>query len=218
MFTRTFSVGRNHVRQAVSLVLALGFVIGALSLVGCTVDPDDQHPIASFESTSPLIGIWEFTGDYGTDAYKITAGAVQYGSGAGDAFVPTFTANIRGVQYFVDEKTSGMLYIEYTATKPQYYSGSYGPPPDYAYTQTGGPFDPPGNFTVVLFHELNSNTIKLANPYSASDTHPAKGTGGTDVTFTASEVLTLAAAQEKFNIDTESNYVAWGGVSAQTRK
>ena len=113
-----------------------------------------------------------------------------------------------------------MLYIEYTTKKPQYYSGSYDA--EWNWTQTGGPFDPPGNFIVVMFHDLKTvdgtTTIKLANPYSAADTHPAKGTDGvTDVTFTASEVTTLALAKQKFNIDTESKYVSWAGVSAQTK-
>jgi hypothetical protein len=117
-----------------------------------------------------------------------------------------------------------MLYIEYTTKKPQYFSGTYGGPPDYSFIQTGGPFDPPGNFVVVMFHELKTEsgttTIKLANPYSASDTHPAKGTDGTtDVIFTASEVPTLAEAKTKFNIDTENNFLydGWSGVSAQTK-
>jgi hypothetical protein len=117
-----------------------------------------------------------------------------------------------------------MLYIEYTTKKPQYFSGTYGGPPDYSFIQTGGPFDPPGNFVVVMFHELKTEsgttTIKLANPYKSSDTHSAKGTGGvTDVEFIASEVPTLAAAKEKFTIDTESNffYNGWAGVSAQTK-
>ncbi|MDR0656110.1 MAG: hypothetical protein LBG22_07330 [Treponema sp.] len=208
-------------RRAVSLVLVLGFVAGALLLAGCPMEDDDLPPLVSLGSDSPLIGTWEFTGSYGTDAYKIAVDTIQYGSGADDAFVSKFEAKIHGVQYFTDEKNSGMLYIEYTTKKPQYFSGTYGPAPDYAYTQTGGPFDPPGNFVVVMFHDLNmtNKTIKLANPYSASDTNPAKGDDETDVEFIASEVPTLAAAREKFNIDTENNflYAGWSGVTAQTK-
>jgi hypothetical protein len=72
-----------------------------------------------------------------------------------------------------------------------------------------------------MFHELKATTAKLANPYKVSDTHPAKGTDGTtDVTFTASEVSTLAAAKTKFNIDTENEFLSndgWAGVSSQTK-
>ncbi|MHB9291811.1 hypothetical protein Holit_00897 [Hollandina sp. SP2] len=190
--------------------------------MGCPTEANDPPAPAPLESDSPLIGTWEFTNDYGTDAYRIAVDTVQYGSGSGDGFTSTFEAKLHEVQYFTDEKNSGMLYIEYTTKKPQYNSGSYGPAPDYEYTKTGGPFDPPGNFIVVMFHELNTtnNTIKLANPYSASDTNPAKGTDGTtDVEFIASEVATLAAAKEKFNIDTESDFLygGWSGVSAQTK-
>ncbi|MDR1948248.1 MAG: hypothetical protein LBQ38_02545 [Spirochaetaceae bacterium] len=165
-----------------------------------------------------MIGTWEFTGAYGTEAYKITDDTIQYGNGAGTAFVSTFEAKIHEVAYHTGEKDSGILYIEYTTKKPQYYS--YGPAPDY--TQTGGPFDPSGDFTAVLFHELKTaagvTTIKLCNPYKASDTHEAIGTdGSTTVRFTASEVGSLAAAKQKFTTDTESEYVAWSGVSAQTR-
>jgi hypothetical protein len=221
MFTRTFSVGKNRAfRLAVSLVLALGLVLGAMAFMGCSIDDGDPPAPAPLEEDSPLIGTWEY--DYGTgvDAYKITADAVKYGSGSGDAFTSTYEAKIHEVQYFTDAKDSGMLYIEYTTKKPQYYSGSYGPEPDYVYTQTGGPFDPPGNFVVVMFHELTATTIKLANPYKASDTNPAKGTDGeTDVTFIASEVSTLAAAKAKFTIDTESEFLynGWTGVTAQTK-
>jgi hypothetical protein len=212
MFTRSFSVGRTRVPgRSVSLVLALGLVAVALLLAGCPMEDDD---------TASIEGTWEFTSDFGTDAYIITADTVKYGSGSGADFVSKFEAKIHEVQYFTDAKDAGMLYIEYTTKKPQYTSGSYGPAPDYEYTQTGGPFDPPGNFVVVMFHELKSNTVKLANPYNANDTIPAKGNGGIDVTFIASEVPTLAAAKTKFNVDTESNYLyaGWSGVTAQTRK
>jgi hypothetical protein len=198
--------------------------LGTAAFVGCDADGDDdpsQPPFVSFESNSPLIGTWELS--YGTsiEAYRITADGVKYGSGSGEQFDPNFEARILGARYFTDGKDAGMLYIEYnTAKKPQYYSGSYDE--NWDFTQTGGPFDPPGNFVVVMFHDLKTvdgtTTIKLANPYSASDTHSAKGTDGTtDVTFTASEVPTLPAALDKFNIDTEPDFVAWSGVSAQTK-
>jgi hypothetical protein len=184
---------------------------------------DKETPTAApLESDSPLIGTWEFTSDYGTDAYIITADTVKYGSGSGTAFVSNFEAKIHEAQYFTTANDSGMLYIEYTAKKPQYTSGSYDE--NWNYIQTGGPFDPPGDFIVVMFHDLKTvsgtTTIKLANPYKASDTHPAKGTDGSDVTFTASEVPSLAAAKEKFNVDTESQFLynGWSGVTAQTKQ
>jgi hypothetical protein len=205
-------------KRAFSAVFALFLVLGALVFMGCPMDGDDSSSTIPFESNfafSPLIGTWEFTGDYGTEAYRITADTIKYGSGSDTTFTSTFEAKIHGVQYFTDEKNSGMLYIEYTSKKPQYYS--------YAddYSTTGGPFDPPGNFIVVMFHDLNTtnNTVKLANPYSASDSHSGTGTDGSTVTYSASEVATLAAARDKFNIDTESNFLynGWAGVSAQTK-
>jgi hypothetical protein len=43
MFTRTFSVGRSRaLRLAVSLVLALGLVLGMMALVGCPMGDDDD--------------------------------------------------------------------------------------------------------------------------------------------------------------------------------
>jgi hypothetical protein len=212
--------GQNPLfKRVFSVAFALFLVLGALAFMGCPTEGDDPPPPVQLESDSPLVGTWEFTSAGYTDAYKITADTVQYGLNAGNAFTPTFIAKIHEVQYFTDEKTSGMLYIEYTTKKPQYFSGSYATEPPYAFTQTGGPFDPPGNFIVVMFHDLNTtnNTIKLANPYNTSDTHSGKGNDGSNVTYIASEVPTLAAAKDKFNIDTESSYVAWSNVSAQTK-
>jgi hypothetical protein len=208
----------NYWLRGFPFVLALCLLAGALGLTGCPMDGGDSSSSAPLESDSPLIGTWEFTGDYGTEAYRITVDTIQYGSGSGEEFSATFEAKIHEVQYFTDAKDSGMLYIEYTTKKPEYYSGSYDA--DWNYTQTGGPFDPPGNFIVVMFHELKATTVKLCNPYKASDTNPAKGTDGvTDVEFTASEVPTLEAAKEKFTIDTENDFLynGWAGVSAQTK-
>jgi hypothetical protein len=211
-------------KRAFSVTFALFLVLGALGFVGCQMDPENIPPPAPLESDSPLIGTWELIyGGGQVEAYRITLDTLQYGSGSGDAFVSTFEAKIHDVQYFTRETDSGMLYIEYTTKKPEYTSGSYDA--EWNYTQTGGPFDPPGNFVVVMFHDLKTTggttTIKLANPYKASDTHSAKGTDGvTDVTFIASEVPTLVEAKKKFNIDTESDFLSnngWAGVSAQTR-
>jgi hypothetical protein len=214
-------------KRVFSLVFVPFLVLGALAFMGCPMEGDGGEDLPSLEflkADSSLVGTWEFTGDYATEAYIITADTIKYGFGSGTEFSSEFEARIYAVQYFTGAKDSGMLYIEYTTKKPQYYSGSYGPAPDYEYTQTGGPFDPPGNFIVIMFHELKTEngktTIKLANPYNASDTHTAKGSdGSTDVEFIASEVSTLAAAREKFNIDTENDflYSGWSGVSAQTK-
>jgi hypothetical protein len=121
------------------------------------------------------------------------------------------------VLYFTDAKDSGFIYIEYTSPKPEYTSGSYGGPPDYEYKKTGGPFAPPGNFTVVMFHDLKAKTIKLCGPYKSSDLHDGIGVDGTPVQFVASEVGSLAAAKTKFTIDTEADFVAWSNVSPQTK-
>jgi hypothetical protein len=211
--------GPNPLFQRVwSPVFVLFLVVGALAFMGCPMDDDDPPLVDPFESDSPLIGTWNLAYSGGSETYIITADTVKYGSGLNESFSSTFEAKIHEVQYFTNDKDAGMLYIEYTTKKPQYTSGSYDE--NWNYTQTGGPFDPPGDFTVVMFHELKATTIKLCNPYKASDTNPAKGTDGSDVTFIASEVPTLAAAKEKFNIDTESQFLGnngWSGVTAQTK-
>jgi hypothetical protein len=193
----------------------MGLVLGMMALVGCPMDDDDPPASAPLEEDSPLIGTWEYTSDWGTDAYKIATDAIKYGSGSGDAFTPTFEAKIHEVQYFVDTKVSGMLYIEYTTKKPTY--SSY----DSGWQVNGGPFDPPGNFTVVMFSELKIEngitSIKLANPYNAADRHTATGNDDiTTVTYYASEVSSLAAAKQKFNIDTVADYTDWN-FNAQTK-
>jgi hypothetical protein len=141
----------------------------------------------------------------------------MYGSGSGSNFTSTFEAKIHGVQYFTDVKDAGMLYIEYTTKKPQYNSYD-----SDTWALIGGPFEPPGNFTVVMFHDLKTvsgtATTKLANPYRASDIHSGTGTNGSTVTYYASEVSSLDVAKEKFNIDTESLYVGWIDVSTQTKQ
>jgi hypothetical protein len=49
MFTHTFSVGKTRVLgRAVSLVLALGLVMGALSLAGCPLDDEPADPYADY--------------------------------------------------------------------------------------------------------------------------------------------------------------------------
>lgn len=200
-------------------LLVLFAAVSALAFMGCPMEEDNPPSSTPLESDSPLIGTWELSyGGGGSEVYKIDAQTLQKGSGIGDAFVSSFEAKIHEVQYFTDSKESGMLYIEYTGKKPQYYS--------YAadYSITGGPFAPPGNFTVVMFHDLKTEsgttTIKLADPYRSTDSHTDTGTDGSSVvTYHASEVSTLVAAKDKFNIDTESYflYSGWDSVSAQTK-
>jgi hypothetical protein len=200
-------------KRAFPLALTLFVVLGALVFTGCPQDGGGgATSLAPLASDSPLIGTWEMA----YESYTIAAKTITYNSTMSDDY--SFVATIHGVKYFTGERNSGMLYIEYTSKKPQYFSGTYDN--DWNFTQTGGPFEPPGNFTVVMFHELNTanKTAKLANPYNASDTNPAKGDNGADVEFIASEVRSLDAATEKFGIDTVQNFVDWSIVQPQTKK
>jgi hypothetical protein len=200
-------------KRTFPLALTLFVVLGALVFTGCPQEGGGgATSLVSLTSDSPLIGTWEMA----YESYTIAAQTIKYDSTMSDDY--SFEAKIHGVKYFTGERNSGMLYIEYTSKRPKYFS--YGGAPDYP--QTGGPFDPPGNFTVVMFNNLNTSggtmTIKLANPYNPSDTYTGTGTNGSQVTYNASEVRSLDAATEKFGIDTVQNFVDWSNVQPQTKK
>jgi hypothetical protein len=100
MFTRTFSFGRNRaLRLAVSLVLALGLVAGALSLAGCGEEG----------KTGNLVGTWKNIYKPGEPeefitTISITDSAVDYEG--------TYKATIENDPDF--EAKSGVLIIKFT--------------------------------------------------------------------------------------------------------
>jgi hypothetical protein len=146
MFTRTFSVGRNHaLKRAVSLVLALGFVVGALLLLGCE---QATEPVFYDRQFVP-VGHWSF----GNDFYDIEKNVLTYtssweASDWGPAGGHTFTGDIITAVDF--SETSGALIIRITG-EPTYDSMS------------GTPLTS-GKYTGVYYKEYSSSHIYLANP------------------------------------------------------
>jgi hypothetical protein len=147
MFTRSFSVGRiRALGRAVSLVLVLGFVAGAL-LLGCeqATEPD------FYDRQFVPVGRWSF----GDDVYNIEKGVLTYtsswaASDYGPAGGHTFTGDIITAVDF--SGTSGALIIKITGS-PTYDSMSN--------TLTAG------NYTGVYYKEYSSSHIYLANPIDA---------------------------------------------------
>jgi hypothetical protein len=114
MFTRTFSVGRTRVLgRAVSLVLALGFVMGALSLAGCPME--DEEFVDDHKLNQNLIGSWIVSGDGWSDQFTITAGqTISHPSDFG-GYMDYSNASIEYVYNF--SETAGCLIIKRAANK-----------------------------------------------------------------------------------------------------
>jgi hypothetical protein len=204
MFTRTFSVGRTRVPgRAVSLVLALGLVVGALLLAGCPMEDDDTGE--GGPGIDPkLVGAWQYNfPDYesggvqykgGYDKYTIeTVGedhkliyTTDYGFGES---IP-FAGKIAYAYRFDD--ASGVIIIEYDKNHKQVWY-DYSNYPDYA------PLDPQpeGNFYGVYYAKLNSagTEVLFAN---TSDQTKAMG---------PTEAKTLNEAIEKFSLASMNQFI-----------
>jgi hypothetical protein len=186
MFTRTFSVGRNHARRAVSLVLALGLVLGALAFMGCPMEEDtfvDDHKL-----NTGLIGTWKGSGTYPgedgtevswTDTYTITSGSGDIlGTIAHPDGWTWQDANIEYVYNFSD--SAGCLIVKYTDSSNN------------------------GKYNAVYFKDLSSGSVLLGEAYDTSIIYPAD---------TDSSVGTLEEAKTRF---APENAEAYGGGSGQT--
>jgi hypothetical protein len=120
MFTHTFLVGRSRaLRLAVSLVLALGLVLGMMALAGCPMEDDDFKD--DHKLNQGLIGNWA------TDqsGYQITETTLTYNDGN---FGYGFVADIEDVYNFTS--TGGVIIVKYTTLPTAYtplgnYQGVY---------------------------------------------------------------------------------------------
>ncbi|WP_010255951.1 hypothetical protein [Treponema primitia] len=184
---------------------------GKTAIINITVSATGKIIIGTIEkyvsggsTPTKLAGHWKLVyGSGNAEWYIITSTTIEYGSsdGVGSNYTANWKGTIRDVEKFDD--ASGVIIIEYTSPKPEYYDYDYSNYPDV--TILDGPFDPPGNFQSVWYSQLSDTTVKICGPYNASEPH-------------GSETTTLAAAKVKFNIDTETDYVSsWSGVTAQTK-
>ncbi|MDR2096101.1 MAG: hypothetical protein LBP76_11400 [Treponema sp.] len=191
MFTRTFSVGKNRaLRPAVSLVLALGLVVGMMALAGCTMD-DDGDSVDDPKLNVGLVGTWKTSGTYPdengndvswSDTYTITddtdsgkrLGAISHP----DGFSPYHDASIVFVYNF--SETAGCLIVKYTDGADN------------------------GKYNAVYYKDLSSVSVRLGDAYDTTIAYPGNNN---------SSVATLDEAKTKF---APENAEAYGGASAQT--
>jgi hypothetical protein len=183
MFTRSFSVGRTRVPgRAVSLVLALGLVIGALSLAGCeqATEPD------FYDRQFIPVGHWSF----GSDSYTIERSALTYTSSWAESVYEgvtypggnhTFSGDIVAAVDF--SETSGALIIKITGA-PTYDVLS-------SITLTSG------KYTGVYYKDCTSPHIFLANPI--------------DLSYKPIEVDTLNEALSTFTDGNMGTHVSYWG-------
>jgi hypothetical protein len=180
--------------RVLSLFLALGLVIGALSLLGCDLDDDDDF-VDDHQLNSRLVGNWKlhYEGSYesggetieysGDEEYKIDAIAKTITLNDTGSF-SSFTGSIEYVYNF--SETAGVLIIKYTENTDDTKKNKY---------------------SAVYFRNLTATTVKLGAPYDASDTSAPV------------EVDSLAAAKEKFK---PANISLYGGeltmASPQTKQ
>jgi hypothetical protein len=140
MFTHNFSVGKT---RAVSLVLVLGLIMGALSLTGCNLNDDGDDTGDGL--ISGLKGTWKGAFDWGEDIYTITANTLaESGSGA----MAVFNSNIEYVYNF--SNTAGAIIVKYTDGTD--FSGN----------------SLIGKYSAIYFKELTAATVILGNAYDAA--------------------------------------------------
>jgi hypothetical protein len=193
MFTRTFSVGRNHaLKRAVSLVLALGFVVGALLLAGCPMEDDD---------TSNLVSHWQNIYAEGTENeyitnIHITDTTVVYENSYEAAIVnsPDFEAKY------------GILIIQFT----KYLAPDYTNWPAVEYQENPANV---GKYAGLYWNDLTSSSVKLADAYDKSQADPVTGSGAVHKI-----VDDLETARSTFTDDAVSDFIDWSGVSPYNRK
>jgi hypothetical protein len=148
MFTRSFSVGKNHaLRRAVSLVLVLGLIAGALSLAGCKAEDD----------TGNLVGYWQNIYAEGTDSefitnIRITATTVEYEG--------SYKATIENEPGF--EAAYGVLIIKFT----EYLAHDYSNYPEVTTSPDPTKVD---KYAALYWKDLTASTVNLADAYIGSD-------------------------------------------------
>jgi hypothetical protein len=188
MFIRSFSVGKNHaLRRAVSLVLVLGLIAGALAFMGCPMEEDfvDDHKL-----NAGLIGIWQGSGSYKdddgndvswTDTYTIATGT---GNSIGTIAHPEGwiwkNATIEYVYNFSD--TAGCLIVKYLTDSNN------------------------SKYNAVYFKDLSSASVLLGDAYDTSIAYPND---------TDSSVETLGEAKSRFAPENAEAY-GGGGAQAGT--
>jgi hypothetical protein len=188
MFTRTFSVGKNRAfRLAVSLVLALGLVVGALSLVGCGEEEDE---------TGNLVGTWKNIYDPGGPSEYITTIHITDNT---VVYENNYEGTIENDPNFDAEY--GVLIIKFT----KYLTPDYSNYPEVEYTK-----DPTkeGKYAALYWKDLFSSSVLLADAYDTSSADPKTGTGA--VHKIVDDIVTAKAT---FTNDVVSNFVTWSGVT-----
>jgi hypothetical protein len=199
MFTRTFSVGKTRVLgRAVSMVLALGFVLGALSLAGCPMEDDDSSSKTGLDSK--LVGTWEFDDvGYGGDRYIIKSNTLSYGYLNGTGAEATFAENFEGKIAHAESysKSAGIIIIEFTADHEYVWmdNDSWHEDPSGSGTWVADPISPQpsGKFYGIYYHHLTDGNSSLETVFA--NTTDQKANYGPTVTETLQEAI------EKFTVE-----------------
>jgi hypothetical protein len=166
MFTRTFLVGKTHVMgRAVSLVLALGFVMGALSLAGCPMGNEVGN----------LVGDWQLISDPGGEYEYITNIHITNDT---VVYEKTYEGTIRNGPNF--EAENGILIIEFSKYADW----------DGAQMNWNSASENIGKFGALYWKGLTADTVSLADAYENGAVHKIVGDLETaKTTFTDDAVL-----------------------------
>jgi hypothetical protein len=197
MFTRTFSVGKTRVLgRAVSLVLALGIAIGALSLAGCPMEDDESNEVPGLDSK--LAGAWDFDDiGYGGDRYIIKDNTLTYGYLNGTGAEAVFTENFEGTIVHAESysKSAGIIIIKFTAGHEYVWmdNNSWHPNDDGIWVADPLSPQPSGKFYGIYYHHLKEESGNLEVVFT--NTTDQNANYGPTVTGTLPEAI------EKFTVE-----------------
>jgi hypothetical protein len=215
MFTRTFSVGKPRVSgRAVSLVLTLGLVMGALLLAGCPMEDEPSRSVPGLNAD--LIGTWEFLGPYGSDRYVITDTMLTYYSGPPNATLSNFVEKWAGEMVYADGFTeeAGIIIIEYTNGHKQIWpdNNTWHEDPPESNNYVADPLNPQptGNFYGIYYNNLEGGAV--GNTVFLSNTNDQSNNNG------PTETETLEQAKMKFILGNMNNLIDLEAASPMAKK